>query len=576
MFVALGAWVPPWLGDREGFRAHEATAVATLQPAAPRPSDPDRPATREANGLDRASVFARGIVSGELTSARDPAVSLGKIVHEGLFVSSGVALVGLACALLFGLPAGLALTRRPGRGIGLRIVRGLVLAAESMPAWVVGPVLVYVFASTLAWLAPARWDGPETFVLPGIAIGLPVAAVLARAMARAPIRGRIADVAGASVVALLVSQVAVEVVFSIPGLGQAFIRSVLDHDIVMASGLWAWLASIALLVRFLAGLADDLLPRPAATDPPVSAPNPAAIARRKLISAMLRSHPSRVALFTLSAAILLAFAGPTLASLFGNAAFEGSARSLGARPPSWAHLFGTDKLGRDLLVQVLAAMRSSLLKSVAATLAALVVGGSAGFLLGWVDRLRGRAVVSFEYLLSSVPWLVLLPPVIVVAQRAKWSFFGADAALILTVVLLGLISAFSVSRMVRSVTVAAWSSGFADAAQAAGIGPLRIAAAHVAPACLPILGREALRILSTILLSEGFLAFLVGIHRNPHGSLGSLVAEGARVASAYPWLLVIPSLVLAGTAICGFALSWNLDRAMGALSLAPGARSRPR
>ena len=79
-----------------------------------------------------------------------------------------------------------------------------------------------------------------------------------------------------------------------------------------------------------------------------------------------------------------------------------------SQAPSWAHLFGTDEVGRDYFIRVVYGGRVSLLVGVlamiTATLIGTMVGLAAGYFGGWVDSLLMRLVD----VLSSIPWLVLV------------------------------------------------------------------------------------------------------------------------------------------------------------------------
>ena len=210
-------------------------------------------------------------------------------------------------------------------------------------------------------------------------------------------------------------------------------------------------------------------------------------------------------------------------------------------PPSLAHWFGTDALGRDLLARVLVGGRTSLLVGLAATAVSVGVGtlygalaGSAG---GRVDEVMMR-LVDFLY---GVPYMFL---VILVMLLFSDSARGDPLPVF---VALGLVQWLTMARIVRAQVVALREREFVLAARVAGAGPARILFRHLLPNALgPVIVYATLTVPAVILL-ESFLSFLgLGVAL----SWGELVAEGVSVVNpvrSYWWLLAFPSGFLAAT-----------------------------
>lgn len=254
--------------------------------------------------------------------------------------------------------------------------------------------------------------------------------------------------------------------------------------------------------------------------------------------ARLRRDPGALAGAGLLAAIAAACAlGPALLGV-DPAATEPSARHL---PPSVAHWFGTDALGRDLLARVLVGGRTSLLVGVAATAVSVAIGtlygAAAGYCGGRVDELAMR-VVDFLY---GIPYMFL---VILVMLLFSDTARGEPLPVF---VALGLVQWLTMARIVRGQVLALREREFVLAARASGAGGLRILARHLLPNALgPVVVYATLTVPGVILL-ESFLSFLgLGVAL----SWGQLVAEGVAVVNPVRspwWLLAFPSAFLAAT-----------------------------
>jgi oligopeptide transport system permease protein len=210
---------------------------------------------------------------------------------------------------------------------------------------------------------------------------------------------------------------------------------------------------------------------------------------------------------------------------------------LGAAPPSTAHWFGTDDLGRDLFVRVLHGGRISLLVGFAATLVSLLVGvtygAAAGYAGGRVDSLMMR-IVDILYALPFTLFVIIL-----------MVFFGRN--IVLLFVAIGAVQWLTMARIVRGQVLSLRHREFIDAALIMGFSRRRILFRHVIPNVLgPVIVYATLTVPNVMLL-EAFLSFLgLGVQA-PMSSWGVLIKEGANMMEEYPWLLIFPSVALAMT-----------------------------
>ncbi|MGW0925058.1 ABC transporter permease [Streptomyces sp. NPDC002755] len=219
-------------------------------------------------------------------------------------------------------------------------------------------------------------------------------------------------------------------------------------------------------------------------------------------------------------------------------------------PPSWSHLFGTDDLGRDLLVRCVYGLRVSLLVGVAAAVTATVigtaVGATAGALGGWVDHGLMRVVDTF----SSVPHLLLGIFIVAMFRPGVWP----------VVVSVALTHWLSTARIVRAEVMSLRSRPYIEAAVSGGASRWRVAVRHLLPAVLPQAALAAVLMVPHAMWHESALSFL-GLGLPTHtASLGTLIqgARGSLLAGQW-WPTLFPGLfiVVPTLAIAGLAGAWR-------------------
>src|SRR5690606_6212527 len=211
-------------------------------------------------------------------------------------------------------------------------------------------------------------------------------------------------------------------------------------------------------------------------------------------------------------------------------------------PPSLAtgHVFGTDGLGRDLVVRTLYGGRVSLMVGRVATLVSLVIGiaygASAGYLGGRTDHVMMRIVD----ILYALPFMFLVILLMV--------FFGRHIVLIF--VALGAINWLDMARIVRGQTLSLKQREFVEAAEALGVPTLAIMRRHIVPNLLGVVAVYVTLTIPEVILVESFLSFLgLGV-QEPMTSWGALVRDGAEEMESAPWMLIFPAAFLAATLFC--------------------------
>jgi peptide/nickel transport system permease protein len=209
-----------------------------------------------------------------------------------------------------------------------------------------------------------------------------------------------------------------------------------------------------------------------------------------------------------------------------NPLFIPNAKVPGGDPPSLAHLFGTDSVGRDVLSMVVNGARISVAIGVFSMLIAgtvgVLIGAVAGYMGGLVDNILMRVVDVF----FAIPFLF----VILVAAR----FFG-QGQLISLILIFGLLSWPLIARLVRAMFLTLREADFVEAARAVGVSDIRITFRHILPSALgPVIVAMTLIMASNIVL-EAFVSFLNFGLTPDQTSWGNALSNAQTVLSQGNW-----------------------------------------
>jgi peptide/nickel transport system permease protein len=235
--------------------------------------------------------------------------------------------------------------------------------------------------------------------------------------------------------------------------------------------------------------------------------------------------------------VLAALFGPWIAPY--NPLATNTAQKL--EPPSRAHWFGTDQLGRDILSRVLVATRIDLIIAVGAVSLSFLVGTTAGacagFFGGWVDRIVSRlsdAIMAFQL-------FVLAMAIVAALGNTIGNVVLATA----------IINLPFYARMARAEVNVRREAGYVEAARLSGNTASRALAFHVVPNALPPMMVQMSLNLGWAMLNAAGLSFIgLGI-RPPTPEWGILVAEGALfILSGEWWIALFPGLALMVAVFC--------------------------
>ncbi len=268
-----------------------------------------------------------------------------------------------------------------------------------------------------------------------------------------------------------------------------------------------------------------------------------------------RRHPGRsvtrsakvtAGLVIVAVFVVAAIVGPMLAP------YSPSALSTAVlQPPSWSHLLGTTQTGQDVLSQLLAGTRSSLLVGFlaggGATLLAIAIGLTSGYLGGLSDELLS----TLSNVFIVIPGLPLL---IVLAGYLKG---GSD--LVIALVIAATSWAFG-ARILRAQTLSFRGRDFVLAARASGESTFRIIVTEILPNELGIIASGLLFSVILAILTQSSLAFL-GLGDPSSWSWGTMLywAQNNEALTVGAWWWFIPpglciALFGAGLALCNFGI----------------------
>lgn len=233
--------------------------------------------------------YLGGVLKGDLgPSFKKSSRSVSEWILLRLPVSLELGAYGLLVALALGLGAGILAAMRPNGPLDHGPMT-LAMVGICVPNFVLGPLLVLVFASVLGWLPVAGWRSPADRILPSLTLGAMYAAYIARltragmlevlaqdfirtarakgmsearVVLRHALRGGIQPVVaflGPAVAGMLTGSFVVETVFAVPGLGREFVEAAFNRDYTMVIGTVLVYAVLVMTLNLVADIANAWL-----------------------------------------------------------------------------------------------------------------------------------------------------------------------------------------------------------------------------------------------------------------------------------------------------------------------------
>jgi peptide/nickel transport system permease protein len=217
--------------------------------------------------------------------------------------------------------------------------------------------------------------------------------------------------------------------------------------------------------------------------------------------------------------------------------------SLVRKPPSFAHWFGTDDLGRDVLARVIFGARASLMAGVISVGIAFGIGVPLGLLSGY----RGGFI---DALISRITDAMLACPILILAI-ALVAFLGPGLGN--AMIAIGISATPIFIRLTRGQVMSVKVEDYVEAARAMGNPRWRIALFHILPNIMPALLVQATLSIATAIVAEAALSFLGLGQQPPAPSWGSMLNAAQRFLTNASWMAIWP-----GLAIFLVVLSFNL------------------
>ncbi len=225
------------------------------------------------------------------------------------------------------------------------------------------------------------------------------------------------------------------------------------------------------------------------------------------------------------------------------------------------YTFGADGLGRDVFIRALAGGSVSLRVGIGATTLCIImgtlVGMAGGFYRGRVDKLLTYVVdvmIAFPFMLFAITLSAAI------AMSGQIGPIKASSPLV-PMLMLGGLSSFGFSRIIRSNSIELGNKEYVEAARALGAGDRRIMFLHVLPHLVPTIITYAGILLAAMILGEAGLSFLgVGV-QPPTPSWGNLINDGRAFYSTAWWVAAGGGIPVMLTVLCANLVGEGLEEA---------------
>ncbi|MET9026664.1 ABC transporter permease [Nocardia sp. NPDC004168] len=218
----------------------------------------------------------------------------------------------------------------------------------------------------------------------------------------------------------------------------------------------------------------------------------------------------------------------------GHDPLEGDS-SVSFAPPGPAHPFGTDRLGRDLLARAIYGTSTTVSATLLAVALGFLIGAAIGLFSGFVGGRIDAVIMRCVDVLLAIPGLLLAMTVV--------TALGYGTVNIAVAVGVSAIAAFA--RVMRAQVLKVAASDYVEAAYGSGAGFGRVVLRHVLPNSVSaVLALAALECGSAV-LAVAALGFLGYGAPPPQPEWGLAVAEGRDYLATYPWISILPGVLIA-------------------------------
>jgi peptide/nickel transport system permease protein len=260
---------------------------------------------------------------------------------------------------------------------------------------------------------------------------------------------------------------------------------------------------------------------------------------RRALRRLLKRKGAIVGMVVIAIFVLLAVFAPLIVPYDPIA----TSWSLVRKAPTSQHWFGTDDLGRDILVRVIYGARASLTAGAISVGIALAIGVPFGLLAGYRGGFIDALISRITDAMLAVPFLIL--------AIALAAFLGPSLGN--AMIAIGISATPIFIRLTRGQVMSVKVEDYVEAARAVGNPPWRIALFHILPNIMPALLVQATLSIAAAIIAEAALSFLGLGQQPPAPSWGSMLNAAQRFLTSAPWMAIWP-----GLAIFLVVLSFNL------------------
>ncbi|MDI6868006.1 MAG: ABC transporter permease [Coprothermobacterota bacterium] len=262
---------------------------------------------------------------------------------------------------------------------------------------------------------------------------------------------------------------------------------------------------------------------------------------RQAVRRLWDTRSARIGLFIVAFFVILAIVVPLV---FPYDPKVDSNLSIKLKPPSWEHPFGTDHLGRDVLVRVVHGAPISLRVGLAAVAFGLLVGTFLGMIAGFFRGALDSLIMRLMDIMLAFPATLLA--IAIVAMRGP----GLNN----TMFAIGIVSVPGYARIARAAVLALQEREYVSAARAIGAKPMRVLFRHILPNGISPLVVQATLNLATAVLEAAALGFLGLGAQPPQPEWGAMLSDSYKFLTIGAWWPVL----FPGLAIMLTVLGFNL------------------
>ncbi|MDR0253411.1 MAG: ABC transporter permease [Brucellaceae bacterium] len=251
--------------------------------------------------------------------------------------------------------------------------------------------------------------------------------------------------------------------------------------------------------------------------------------------------------------LILLVLSAIFATLIAPYAYDAQNIAIMNQPPSWAHIFGTDEFGRDVLSRMIVGAQTSLSVSITAVGFSVLFGLILGAICGYFGGITDRALMTVIDLTWSFPEILIALMLVAVV--------GAGLHGVIIAVAIAYLAQFT--RLTRTQIMQIKKEAYVDAAVNLGASNFHILFRHLVPNSLaPVLVAAMLATGDAIIL-EATLGFFGLGAQPPTPSWGAMMSSGTAQLFVAPWVIIIPGCAVALTVIAlnvaGDAIIQSLD-----------------